>query len=453
MQPATTSLRPQGSAVYVYLASIVAAISGLLFGFDIAVINGAIIYLRKQFMLSDVQTEFAATALLTGCVAGASVAGWLSDRYGRRRILIFCALLFAASAVGAALPQTLTEFAIARFLGGLAIGAASVIAPLYISEVAPPAIRGRLVSLNQMAIVTGVLLAYLTNWALSLAGPNGWRWMFASAAVPSLAFFIALFFVPESPRWLTKQGRYTEGLAILTRVNGDTQGEAEMRQIRSTIDEESGSLSQLLEPGLRRAMLIAVVLAILQQITGINTVIFYGSIIFKEQVGNHSESSAIAANVLVGVINFLFTIVALWIIDKVGRKPLLIISAGGMALAEIGMGIAFLYHPPSGAVILSLMGVCAACFAVGLGPGVWVLIAELFPTRIRGRAMSIATIALWLACVALTFTFLSLVKAIGASGAFWLYASMCIVTVIFVWRVTPETKGRTLEEIEKFWKR
>jgi len=453
MQPAVGVPNRQGSTGYVYLVSLVAAVSGLLFGFDIAVINGAIVFLRREFTLSDVQTEFAASSLLAGCVAGASIAGMLSDRYGRRRVLVFSALLFAASSLGAALPRVLAEFAAARFLGGIAIGVASVLAPLYIAEVAPPGIRGRLVSLNQMAIVSGILLAYLVNWGLSFLGPGSWRWMFASAAVPSLAFFAALFFVPESPRWLTKQGRYGEALEILTRVAGSERGAAEMRQIRATIDEESGSLAQLLEPGLRRALLIAVVLAVLQQITGINTVLFYGSIIFKEQVGNHSESSAIAANVLVGAINFAATIVALWIIDKVGRRPLLIVSAGGMALAETGMGVAFLFHPPPGALILALIGMCAACFAVGMGPGVWVMMSELFPTRIRGRAMSIATISLWLACVALTFTFLSLVSAIGASGAFWLYASMCVATVLFVWRVTPETKGRSLEEIEKFWKR
>jgi SP family arabinose:H+ symporter-like MFS transporter len=453
MHPARVIPAVQGDTRYVYLVSIVAAVSGLLFGFDIAVINGAIILLRQQFNLSETQTEFAASSLLIGCVFGASVAGWLSDRYGRRIVLIVSALLFAASALGAAIPTTLMQFAIARFAGGVAIGVASVLAPLYIAEVAPPAIRGRLVSLNQMAIVSGILLAYLVNWSLSFLGPSSWRWMFATAAIPSVLFFVALFFVPESPRWLVKQKRHSEASTILTRVVGSEEGAREMKQIRASIDEESGSLAQLLEPGLRRALMISVVLAVLQQVTGINTVLFYGSIIFKEQVGGHSESSAIGANVMVGVINFIATIVALWIIDKVGRKPLLIVSAAGMAVAEIGMGIAFLFHPPPAGLILGLIGICAASFAVGLGPGVWVMMSELFPTRIRGRAMSIATISLWLACVLLTFTFLTLVKTIGASFTFWLYGSMCIITVLFVWFLTPETKGKSLEEIEQFWKR
>lgn len=451
-QTAAAAVTAGGSRVYVYMVSAIAAISGLLFGFDIAVINGAIIFLRQQFALSEMQTEWAASALLVGCVAGASVAGTLSDRFGRRRILILAALLFAASSLGAALPRNLIEFAVARFIGGVAIGVASVLAPLYISEVAPPSIRGRLVSLNQMAIVSGILLAYLVNWLLAGLGPASWRWMFASAAVPSVLFFFALLFVPESPRWLTKQNRSGEALGILSRVGGQEHAQAELRQIEQAIAEETGTLAELFQPGLRKPLIIAVVLAVLQQITGINTVLFYGSIIFKEHAGN-AENAAIGANVLVGLVNVMATIVALWIIDKVGRKTLLIVSAGGMALSEIALGAAFLMEPAPAGLILGIILGCAAFFAVGLGPAVWVLMAELFPTRIRGRAMSIATIALWVACVALTATFLSLTRAITATGAFWLYAAMCITTVIFVWRVTPETKGKTLEEIERLWKR
>jgi sugar porter (SP) family MFS transporter len=353
--------------------------------------------------------------------------------------------------VGAALPHSLGEFAAARFVGGIAIGVASVLAPLYIAEVAPPQIRGRLVSLNQMAIVTGILAAYSVNWMLSTMGPSSWRWMFASAALPSLAFLLALLFVPESPRWLTERSRPEEALAILSRIGGREHAVGQLAQIQQAIAQESGSMAELFRPGLRKPLLIAVALAILQQITGINTVLFYGSIIFKEHAGSGSESSAISANVIVGGVNFLTTIVALWIIDKVGRKALLMASAAGMAIAEISLGAAFRMHPPPSNFIVAIVLVCVACFAVGLGPGVWVLLSELFPTRIRGRAMSLATISLWVACVALTLSFLSLVQAITVSGAFWLYAAMCIVTVVLVWRVTPETKGKTLEEIELLW--
>ncbi|HVX67539.1 MAG TPA: sugar porter family MFS transporter [Bryobacteraceae bacterium] len=441
-----------GSTAYVYLVAAVAAISGLLFGFDIAVINGAIIFIREQFGLTEVQTEFAASSLLVGCMLGASAGGVLSDRFGRRRTLIFSALLFAISSVGAALPRTLAEFATARFIGGIAIGVASLLAPLYIAEVAPPRIRGRLVGLNQMAIVTGILLAYSVNWMLSGVGPTGWRWMFLTAAVPSILFFFALLFVPESPRWLVEFGRGEEAVATLARVSGARQAQVQLAEIQNAIAQEGGSIRELLRPGLRTALVIGIVLAILQQITGINTVLFYGSIIFKDHAAS-GQSSALFANVFVGTVNFLSTIVSLWIIDRVGRKALLMFSAAGMALAEIALGCAFLMSPPPANLILGIILFCAASFAVGLGPGVWIVIAELFPTRIRGRAMSIATVSLWAACVALTATFLSLVRALGASGAFWLYSAMCVTMFLFVWRVVPETKGKTLEQIEQMWRK
>lgn len=442
----------QGSALYLALASLAAATSGLLFGFDIAVINGAIIFLRQQFHLTEVQTELAASSLLIGCIFGAGAGGWSSDRFGRRRILMLSALLFAASAVGAALPRTLAEFMAARFVGGLAIGVASLLAPLYIAELAPARNRGRLVALNQMAIVSGILLAYFVNWGLSLTGPGSWRWMFASAAVPSAVFFVALLFVPESPRWLTEMGRDAEALRVLTKVNGRAVAATVIEDIKAAISAEAGTLSELLQPGLRRALLLAVTLAILQQITGINTVLFYGSVIFKEQVGGQSNSAAIGANVIVGLVNFLATIVALWVIDRLGRRSLLMISSAVMALCQIALGAAFLMHPPPAGLVLGIMLACVAAFAVGLGPGTWVLLSEIFPTRVRGRAMSIATVALWVACFALTMTFLTLVKLLTPTGAFCLYGAMCALTFSIVWRQLPETKGRTLEEIESFWK-
>ncbi|MFB3828240.1 MAG: sugar porter family MFS transporter [Bryobacteraceae bacterium] len=446
-------MEQRGSALYVALASVVAATSGLLFGFDIAVINGAIIFLRQQFGLSEVQTEIAASSLLIGCVFGAAFGGSLSDRFGRRTMLMVSAVLFALSSFGAALPRNMIEFMAARFAGGLAIGAASVLAPLYIAEVAPARNRGRLVSLNQMAIVTGILLAYLVNWGLSFLGPESWRWMFATAAVPSVAFLAALFFVPESPRWLTEAGREEEAYTVLARVNGSAAAGRELGEIKAAIAEETGTFSELFQPGLRRATVIAVALAILQQITGINTVLFYGAVIFKEQVGNQSDAAAIGANVIVGLVNFLATIVALWVIDRLGRRPLLMFSSGVMALCQVALGAAFLLQPPPAMLVLGIMLLTAASFAVGLGPGVWVVLSEIFPTRVRGRAMSMATVSLWIACVALTVTFLSLAKAVTPTGAFWLYGSMCVVTFFVVWRATPETKGRTLEEIERFWKR
>ncbi|MDX2151587.1 MAG: sugar porter family MFS transporter [Bryobacteraceae bacterium] len=432
---------------YAWWVSLVAATAGLLFGYDIAVINGGLILLRAEFTLSEAQSETAASSLLFGCVLGASIAGWLSDRFGRRRLLMVAALLFGLSALAAALPRNLPEFVVARFAGGVAVGVASLLAPLYIAEVSPPKVRGRLVSLNQMAIVSGILLAYFVNWLLSFQGQSSWRWMFAAAAVPSLAFFVALFFVPESPRWLVEKGRDQEALHVLGKVGAAN----EFRAIREAIAEEQGTLAQLFQPGWRRALAVAVALAVLQQWTGINTVLFYGSIIFREQVGNYSDSAAIGVNVVVGLINFFATLVAIWLIDRVGRRPLLLISAGAMGACLVTLALAFLRQPPPGELILAVIGICVAAFAIGLGPGTWVVLSEIFPTRIRGRAMSIATISLWSACVVLTFTFLSLVRAVTITGAFAIYAAMCAIEIVVLWKWTPETKEKTLEEIEGLW--
>jgi sugar porter (SP) family MFS transporter len=442
----------RASSVYAYAVSMVAAIAGLLFGFDIAVINGAIVFLREQFSLSDFQTEVAAGSLLLGCAAGAACGGYLSDRFGRRRILVYAAILFAVSSIGAAFPNRLSEFVIARLLAGVATGVASLLAPLYIAENAPPHIRGRLVTFNQMAIVSGILIAYLVNWLLSGLGPNSWRWMFASAALPAIAFWIALMFVPESPRWLIRQARYGEALRILDRLGGPVQAKLEFEEIREAVLEEESSVRQLLEPAFRLPLIIAVALAILQQVTGVNTVLYYGALIFREQVGEKSASAAIFANVIVGAVNFLATIVAIWIIDRVGRKPLLLASSAGMAASLVTLGLAFRSAHPPGILVLAVMLCYVSSFGIGLGPGVWVLMSELFPTRVRGRAMAVATVSLWLACLLLSSTFLSLVSGIGASGTFWLYAGMCVITFLFVWRVTPETKGKTLEQIERMWK-
>jgi sugar porter (SP) family MFS transporter len=445
------SLQRRGG-LYVLLAALVAATAGLLFGFDIAVINGGILFLQAQLRLTDVQTEFAVSALLFGCIVGAALGGWFSDRFGRRRVLMVCALLFALSAIGAAIPRTLGEFVTARITGGFAIGAASVLAPLYIAEVSPAHIRGRLVSLNQMAIVTGILLAYLVNWLLAFTGPSSWRWMFAVAAIPAAAFLIGLLFVPESPRWLVEKGRGSEALSVLSKINGAAIGSAELVEITETVAQESGSLLELFRPGFRKPLWVAISLAVLQQITGINTVLFYGAVIFKQQVHSQTASSAIFANVIVGIVNFLATLAALGIVDRFGRKPLLLISSGSMAVCQTGLALAFLAHTPSAPIVLTMMMLCVAAFAVGLGPCVWVLLSEIFPTRIRGRAMSIATLFLWSACTLLTMTFLTLSNALSATGAFLIYSLMCVVTFLIVWRAVPETKGRSLEQIERLWK-
>jgi sugar porter (SP) family MFS transporter len=434
---------------YSYRISSVTALSGFLFGFDTAIINGAIVFLRRHFHWTEIETEVAAGSLLAGCALGAGIAGALSDRFGRKIVLLLSAVIFAFSSVATALPNGLGEFVAARVVAGVAIGIASMLAPLYIAEVSPAAIRGRLVSMNQLAIVLGILVSYLVGWAMAGLGEGSWRWMFAVAAVPSLLFFGALFFVPESPRWLVKEGRRDEAAQVLARLG---EPPSQLREIERVIAVESGSLRQLLEKGLRRPLLIGVTLAILQQVTGINTVLYYGSIIFTEQAGAASTSAALWANVLVGAMNLVFTVVALFTIDRLGRKVLLISAAGGMGLSLTALGFVFTAGSVTPSRVLALILCYVACFSFGMGPGVWVVISELFPTRIRGRAMSLATVALWLACLLITLTFLSLVKAFTAAGAFWIYAFMCACTVWFVWKFTPETKGKNLEEIEQQWK-
>ncbi|GAB3298280.1 MFS transporter [Hymenobacter tenuis] len=446
---AATVSAPAGNPSYVYLIATVAALGGLLFGFDTAIINGALIFLKQDFNLTDAETEWAASSILFGAVIGAALAGGLTDRYGRRRLLFAAAALFTLSALAAAVPRTLTEFVLARLAGGLAIGLASLLVPLYIAEIAPARIRGRLVTLNQLAIVTGILLAYVASYYLAGQGLDSWRWMFASAALPSLLFMLALLLVPESPRWQLGRGQETEAFHTLTLLNGPLAAATEAREIQSALEAERGEEASLRQPRLRRPLRIAVVLAVLQQITGINTILYYGSIIFTEHSGQ-SASSAIGANALIGGINFAGTVVALFVIDRIGRKPLLLLASGGMALSLAALVVALQLQAP-GPWLLALIMLYVACFAVGLGPGVWVVITEIFPNAVRGRAASLATVALWVACTLISFTFLSLVKAAGLAGAFGLYSFLSALTFVFVWRLVPETKERTLEEIERAW--
>ncbi|MFZ0291648.1 MAG: sugar porter family MFS transporter [Candidatus Sulfotelmatobacter sp.] len=450
MNPTNTqeSVRAQGGLVrYLYLPAAVAAIGGLLFGFDTAVINGAIVFLKRQFALSDSQTEFGASSLLLGCVFGASLAAFTSDRFGRKKSLLAAAALFTVSSIGAALPRNITEFVVARMVGGLAIGLASTLSPLYIAEISPARIRGLLVSVNQLAIVTGILLSYSVNYGLTGAGPANWRWMFASAAVPSAFFLLTLLSVPESPRWLVQKGRETEAEHILSRIKGRDAARVEILAIHSAVAEESGNV---LDPAFRKPLVVAVLIALFSQFTGINTIIYYGSLVFLEHVPNQTASTALWANVMIGVINFVATILGMYLIDRVGRKPLMTSAFAGMAASLVGIAASIHFQAPALAVLLLVLGY-VACFAIGIGTGTWVLMSEICPNRVRGRAMSIATLFLWCGTLLVTLTFLSLVRVLTAPGAFLLYAAICIAAVLFVRLAVPETKGRSLEEIESWW--
>lgn len=432
----------------IYPIASTAATAGLLFGFDTAVINGALLSLRSHFALTEVQVEFAASSLLYGCFVGALAAGFLSDRFGRRSILRVSALLFLSSAFFAAIPHFFLEFIAARLLGGLGIGLASTIAPLYLAEVSPREIRGRIVTLNQIAIVTGILVAYLTNWALAFFGEEAWRWMFGSAAIPAGVFILCLGFVPESPRWLIQKQRLSEAENAMEAIGGPDPPAARMEEIRAAIEEETPAPGWMLR--LRRPLLIAVAIACLQQITGINTVLYYGSLFFVTQGNSGSDQRAFAANVLLGITNLSFTLVALMIMDRIGRHTLLAGSAAGMLVALLMLTFAFQHARPAFPLIVGSTVLYVASFAVGLGPGAWVYLAEIFPTNVRGRAMSVATSVLWLSCILVSNSFLSLLHALGPALTFACYAAISAFAMIFFFRL-PETRGKSLEEIEKSW--
>lgn len=451
----------EGSAAYAAMLSTVAALGGLLFGYDTAVISGAIGFLRTHFALDAASMGWAASSALVGCLIGAGSAGEFADRLGRKKVLLIAAVLFTVSGIWSALPRTIVEFNIARILGGIGIGTASVVCPLYIAEIAPAARRGRLVAFNQLAIVTGILVVYFVNFFIAGIGgeswnvTTGWRWMFGSEAIPAVIFFALILMIPESPRWLAQRGRKDEARAVLVRVGGTAHAEAELHAIASTFRGETASVAELFRPGLRTAFAIGAVLAVLQQVTGINVFMYYAPEIFK-QLGSGTDS-ALLQTIAVGAVNLVFTLVALRTVDRWGRKPLMIIGASGMGISLAGLGFAAYNNILAAWVLVFVLGFIA-CFAISLGPVVWILIAEIFPTRIRGRAMAASALLLWAAntLVSQTFPMINedpwLISVFHHAFPFWLYAAFCVVTVLFVWLVVPETKGKTLEEIELLWK-
>ncbi len=450
----------KGSIVYVMLVCMVAALGGLLFGYDTGVINGAIGPLKAHFVLDANWAGWATGCALVGCAIGAGIAGVLSDWLGRKKVLILSAILFLISAVGTALPKNITIFIIYRIIGGLGVGAASMSSPMYIAEISPARIRGRMVSVNQFAIVTGFLVVYFVNYFIALQGDqmwnqeSGWRWMFGSEALPALLLLVLLFFVPESPRWLTKQNRSNEALEILTRVNGAVYAKTELLEIKDALAHESRSLKQLFAPGMKIVLVIGIVLAVLQQVTGINVFLYFGTEIFKKM--GSDTNAALLQTVVVGTVNLAFTIIAIWMVDRLGRKPLMMIGSVGMGLSLLGMGLMAYVQKTDLWVLLFILGYIA-CFALSVGPVTWVILSEIFPTRIRGRAMAIATVCLWVAnyLVSQTFPMMEennwLLEKFHHAFPFWLYGIFCVVLVTFVWRFVPETKGKTLEEIEKHW--
>ena len=444
-----------GNKWYVYKATIVAAVGGLLFGYDTAVVAGAIGFIEKRYDLSSAMVGWVASCALVGCIAGAMFAGKLSDGIGRKKVLILSAILFAVSSIGILLPMSLDWFIFFRIIGGLGIGIASMLAPMYISEIAPAPIRGRLVSINQLGIVSGILLIYFVNatiagwhdeaWNVSI----GWRWMFGSGVFPSVIFLALLFFVPESPRWLAQKQRWNDAEFILAKVNGARKAKTELDEIKVALNIEKSSFSDIVKPGVRKALMIGIILCIFSQVTGINAIMYYAPEIFKAT--GDASSSALMQTVLVGVINVLFTLVAIKYVDKWGRRTLLLVGSSGMAVCLAIVGSAFYFGFAEGYLVLIAILAYISFFAISLGPLAFVVISEIFSNRNRGAAMSVCIFFLWTSVYLVSQTFPMLLASIGSAFTFWIYMVMAIVAFFFILKMIPETKGKSLEEIELYW--
>jgi len=458
-------VKPVYNMGYVWTISLVAAMGGLLFGYDWVVIGGAKPFFEKFFELSSEKLSgWANSCALLGCLAGSIFTGSLSDKFGRKKLLILSAVLFAVSSVFTGWASTFNTFVVWRIIGGVAIGMASNLSPMYIAEIAPAHMRGRLVAINQLTIVFGVLGAQLVNMLIAQKVPEGataefirqswngqfgWRWMFTAVTVPSLLFFIGALFVPESPRWLVKNGMAESAKRILGRIGGESYGDAEVREIQKTIatDEvHKVKFTDLIEPRMIKILFVGVVLAVLQQWSGINVIFNYAEELFKAAGYNYND---IMINiVLTGAINLVFTLIAIGLVDRAGRRILMLIGCAGIGFFHACIGMAY-FMQWKGMAVLVLTLCTLGSYALSLAPITWVLISEIFPNRIRGAAISVAVSALWIACFILTYTFPILNGALGAAKTFWLYSAVCFAGFVFIFMKVPETKGKSLEQLEK----
>ncbi len=450
-----------------YLLSItmVSALGGLLFGYDYVVIGGAKPFYEPFFGITESAflQGWAMSCALIGCLGGSVLSGWLSDRFGRKKLLILSATLFIVASLGTGGAGSFVTFVVFRILGGIGIGLASNLSPMYIAEITPGSVRGRFVSLNQLTIVIGILAAQIINWRIaepvpsgattsdilnSWNGQMGWRWMFYVCTIPAAFFFILMWFVPESPRWLAKNANNKNNvLRILTKVGGKDFAESELKSISETLKSENGisGFSMLKQSGMSKILVLGVVLAIFQQWCGINVIFNYAQEVFAN--AGYSVSDILFNIVITGSVNLIFTFIGIFTVDKFGRKVLMLIGAGGLA-GMFGITGAMYFFHLQGLPLLIMVVAIIGCFAMSLGPVTWVVLSEIFPNRIRGFALSIATFALWAACFVLTYTFPLLNKLLNASGTFWLYGTICLFGFWFIMKKLPETKGKTLEEIE-----
>jgi SP family galactose:H+ symporter-like MFS transporter len=448
------STKATTSTSFVFIAAVFAALGGLLFGYDTGVISGALIFIKSQFQLSVFQQELVVSVVLIGAAVGALGGGRLADAFGRRLMLIVTALIFMAGELVCSAAASVGALIVGRIIVGLGIGLSSSTVPVYISEVSPPGARGWQVSLFQLAITIGILGAYLVDYGFAASG--GWRWMLGLAVVPGALLGLGMLAMPETPRWLAKHGHAESARKVLARIRGTQDVQAEFQEIQSTLSqaEERGHFSDLLAVSVRPALVVGVGLAIFQQITGINTVIYYAPTIIQS-AGIPSASGAILATAGIGLVNVLMTIVAMWLIDRAGRRPLLVTGISGMVISLGVLGFVFRTHEPSagmGWLAVAILMAYVASFAISLGPIFWLLIAEIYPLRVRGIAEGTAAGTNWAANLLVSLTFLSLLQALGPSWTFWLYGLLSIGSLLFSYSLVPETKGRTLEEIEQTWR-
>jgi SP family arabinose:H+ symporter-like MFS transporter len=434
---------------YVIFLAATAALGGLLFGFDIAIITGAGFFLTRHFGLSDLSLGWAFSCLLFGCMLGSAAAGRLSDLYGRRLVLLWIAVLFAITSAATGLAPTFATFVIARFVGGLAVGTASLVSPMYVAEVSPPKLRGRLGTLYQLSIVTGILVSFFINYLLRNAGPDNWRYMFMTGVIPSIVFFALLLRAPETPRYLFMAGRRQEGITILERIAGPENAKHEIAEIDASFQTRRGSWGELFQPGIRRAVLVGFCLAILIHFSGINTIIDYAPAILHAAGWN--IDAALFSTFVIGFTNFALTLVSFWTIDRYGRRPLYIIGSLGMGVALLLLTAVVVTGQFQGMLVLILILSYLVFFASCIGPVFWTLVAEIFPNHIRGTAMTVPVLTQWLANAIVVLFFPYAFNRIGKGVTFAILAVVSLLQALFTWKFVPETKGKSLEEIEEFW--
>ena len=466
MNTVTINTPTKKSNTYLYLVCLVAALGGFLFGFDTAVISGTVSLVKHDFNLNANYEGWFVSCALLGCIIGVSISGKLSDKYGRKIVLILSAVLFLASALGCMFSSSFTVLVIFRLIGGLGIGVASMVSPLYISEFSPSRFRGMMVSLYQLALTIGIVLAYFSNaYLLNHSGGSFgsdsmnrvfstevWRAMLGLGALPAAVFLISLFVVPESPRWLLLKGEEQKAKDILTKIDGADAAKNEIEAFKATGDEDSQtSLKELFKPVYRKPLWIGLLLPFMSQVCGINAVIYYGPKIL-EQAG-FTLNNALGGQVTIGLVNVVFTFVAIFTIDKWGRRPLLFTGIGGAIIALLVIGALFALGITSGPWILIFIITFISCFAFSFGPVCWVVVGEIFPNAIRGKAMALATLSLWVGNFLVGQLTPLMLEGLGSSWTFWLFGLCCSPALWVTWKLIPETKGKSLEMIETFWKK